>query len=93
VEAFVWRLLTVHLFNSARYFALAHRLIEKEKPVVLIFGDDSGSKARAMIHAAQAGRVPTIVVQHGMVANPWDYLPGADWMAVFGEQTREVLTS
>jgi hypothetical protein len=84
-------MLSVHLANSARYFALAQRLIDQEHPALLLLGDDSGSKARAMIAAARARSVPTMVVQHGMVANPWDYVPRADWMAVFGEQTREVL--
>lgn len=81
----------VYLPNTTRYFDLTLRMIEKESPDILVFGDDIGHAAHAMVAASSQRRVNTAVMQHGIAADPWDYRPCCNYILAWGSKSRETL--
>ncbi len=83
----------VYLPTAVRYIGLASRVIDQESPKVFVFGNDSCHRGLAIIAVARQRDVPTLVIQHGITANPWGYVPHSDKMIVWGEHSRNAIAS
>jgi hypothetical protein len=81
----------VYLPTAVRYLELTRQIINAESPQVFVFGNDSCPRGHSMIAAARKRGIPTWVVQHGITANPWVYVPYSDKMIVWGELSRQAL--
>jgi hypothetical protein len=77
--------------NSACYFELCCKLYKKLLPSIAIFGDDASHRARAAITAARKHNIPTLLVQHGIIASKELYYPYSDFMAIWGEHSKKIM--
>jgi len=81
----------MYLPTAIRYIEITLSIIDKEFPRLLVFGNDSCFRGRAMVAAARQRNIPTLVVQHGLAAAPWDYVPYSDKMIVWSKSNRNVI--
>ena len=81
----------IYLPTAIRYLELVWEIIDEETPSAFILGNDSCFRGHAIVAIARKRCVRTVVVQHGMTAEPWDYVPASDRMIVWGEQSRDAI--
>lgn len=85
------KLFTSDLPNTVRYYEICKKVFSKSKPKIVVFGDDASLRPRAAIAACKKMDIPSMLVQHGIIAAKEFYYPTSDYMAVWGEHSRDVL--
>jgi len=75
-----------------RYTEVTKRVIQVEKPDVIVVMDDRSSFGKAVVRTCDLVGVPTLIVQHGAHSDQPHYGPTyATKMSVYGNFTRRVL--
>jgi hypothetical protein len=83
--------MATYIPNAMRYYELSTRLFIQFNPESIIFGNDACHRARAAITAGRKLAVPSLVIQHGIIASKELYYPYADKMTVWGKHSLDVL--
>lgn len=90
-EEIFLKLFSSDLPNAIRFYELSKIALSKSMPVISVFGDDASFRPRAAVAACRKLGIPSMLVQHGIIAAKEFYYPYSDYMAVWGEHSREVL--
>lgn len=90
-EGLFSKLFTCDLPNTVRYYEICKKVFAKAIPSIVIFGDDASLRPRAAIAACKKLNIPSMLVQHGIIAAKEFYYPTSDYMSVWGEHSRDVL--
>jgi len=91
-EVLFKKIFTFDLPNAVRFYELSKKIYSKSKPVIVVFGDDASLRPRAAIAACKKMGIPTMLVQHGIIAAKEFYYPSSDYMAVWGDHSFEILS-
>lgn len=91
-DAMFRKILTSDLPNAVRYYELSKKLFSESNPAIVILGDDASLRPRAAIAACKKMGIPTVLIQHGIIAAKEFYYPSSDYMAVWGDHSIEILS-
>lgn len=83
------RVVEAQILPGIRRVAAYKRALDTLRPDGILLMADTDMLELALVLAAQARKIPTVVVQHGVLVSPSNYDFNADRMAVWGELPKE----
>ena len=75
------------------YIRAAERVINKFDLRALLVADDQSIAGQAVVRTCHQYQIPTMMIQHGLIANPLVTMPIVSKYAVLGQQTKDLLVN